>query len=515
MNRIRVLQSLRSRLLLSYVAVLLILLLLVGFVLLVFLATRPPPTDALVGELTAALLDVHIVEAVRLEWQAAGQGADAAPGAAILQLPALEQALFAYLSREAGTRDVRTLVVSNTGEVQFDSEGMYQPGDQLREKERARLMPTQRMRLQGVYRGRFDNPGGGEWLYIAQPMLYMGGRQSDQPFVMVAAPVPHPSLAEVFRAFGDTFFVPLAEAGLIGLLIALGLSVLISGSVARPLQRMSAAARRLALGDYRQRVNIEGPTEVRALAVSFNDMVERVADTRQAQREFLANVSHDLRTPLTSIQGFSQAIAEGVASDAESARHVAQIIHDEAARMNRMVESLLDLARIEAGRLEMRRQSVSPTDLLHAVGESVSVRARDQGLDLTLDILPDLPRIAGDGDRLAQVFVNLLDNAIKHTPPGGQVTLSARPAGQGISVTVADTGEGIPPGDLPRIFERFYQVDKSRRQGAGLGLAIVHQIIEAHGGTIRAASDLGRGSQFTVWLPLPSPEMPTISAARH
>jgi signal transduction histidine kinase len=274
----------------------------------------------------------------------------------------------------------------------------------------------------------------------------------------------------------------------------------------------------MAGGDYRQRVPVEGPREVRTLAASFNNMAGRVAVAQQAQRDFLANVSHDLRTPLTSIQGFSQAIAEGVASDPASAQHAAQIIHDEAGRMHRMVESLLDLARIESGQLDVQARAIALSDLLQGVGDSISVKAREKGLQLTLDVPPDLPRIAGDGDRLAQVFTNLLDNAVTHTPPGGQIALRAGTNHDGVTITVRDTGEGIPAADLPRIFERFYQVDKSRkndrRSGIGLGLAITKQIVESHGGAIHVTSQPGQGTTFTVWLPFLAPDMTTVAARR-
>jgi signal transduction histidine kinase len=355
-------------------------------------------------------------------------------------------------------------------------------------------------------------------VFVAQSIRPLNDRRPESPFVAVAQPVPRPSLRQVFAFFGQTFFVPLVEAGLIGLALAAGLAVLIAGSVARPLGRMSRAARRIAGGDYRQRVAVEGPKEVRALAVSFNEMAGQVAAAQQAQRDFLANVSHDLRTPLTSIQGFSQAIAEGVASDPASAQRAAQIIQDETARLHRMVESLLDLARIEAGRLDMTQRAVALSDLLRGVGDSLSPKARDKGVALDLDIPPHLPRLAGDGDRLAQVFTNLIDNAIKHTPEGGRIVLRAEGEANGIAITIQDTGEGIPAPDLPRIFERFYQVDKSRqndrRSGMGLGLAITRQIVEAHGGTIRVASKVGEGAIFTVWLPLPSPEMTTAVGRR-
>jgi len=506
------LQTLRNRLLLSFVAILLIMLLLIGFILLVFLATRPLPTDDTIGHLTATLLDVRLVDAIRISLQGSAMETG--------RQAALEQEVLRSLPEEASTRNIRALIVSQTGQVDFDSDGSFDQGATMTQTERAALIPTPGLRMSLLNRGRFRNPDGSEWLFVAQPITRGLGRmqQPDALFVMVAAPVPRPSLRQVFRTFGNTFFVPLVEAGLMGLVIAVGLAVLIAGSVARPLQRISQAARQIAQGDYQQRVPASGPREVRALATSFNEMVGRVAATQQVQRDFLANVSHDLRTPLTSIQGFSQAIAEGVTSDPESAQRAAQIIHDEAARLHRMVESLLDLARIEAGEMNMLRSAITPSDLLHGIGESLSVKMQDKGLRFEQDIPPDLPRIAGDGDRLAQVFTNLLDNAVKHTPAGGTITLGAHTAQNGIAVTVQDTGEGIPADDLPRIFERFYQVDKSRRNdqrsGMGLGLTIVRQIIEAHGGTIQVASQVGQGSLFTVWLPLPTPDMTTVMARR-
>jgi len=266
-------------------------------------------------------------------------------------------------------------------------------------------------------------------------------------------------------------------------------------------------ARRLADGDTSQRAPVSGPPEVRAMAESFNDMAAKVAATQQAQRDFLANVSHDLRTPLTSIQGFSQAIVDGVASDPESARRAAQIIHDETGRLHRMVESLLDLARLEAGSVTLERRPVQIDAIVRRVADSMAVRAKEQGVTLRTELPGELPPVSGDGDRLAQVFTNLIDNALGYTPLGGSVTLRAQRADGGLAVAVQDTGVGIPPDELSRIFERFYQVDKSRqrsaaRRGTGLGLAIAREIIEAHGGKISATSTPGEGTTFTVWLPV-------------
>ncbi len=518
--------TLRNRLLASYGALLLVMLLLIGGTLLVFLRSRPLPTDEIVRDLTATLLDVRVAEnwqldpsELSLEW---GTLSDSAAETA---LGAIQLRVTTYLSDQSEAREVRTLVIDGEGRVQFDSAGTFAENDPILELDQQPLLTARATRpfVSQVVQGTFVNPDGTEWIYVAQPFqpllsimqwaMTMGQRQrmmtnlmaDGQMLLLVAEPVPHPSLREVFRLFGDDFLQPLARAGLLGLLIALGLAFVIARSVARPLQQMSMATQGIAEGHFDQRVPVRGPQEVRALAESFNEMAGRVAATQQAQRDFMANVSHDLRTPLTSIQGFSQAIAEGVASDPEAAQHAALVIHDEAGRLHRMVESLLDIARIEAGQLDMLRHTVQLGDVLRVVAESLSVKAREKGVGLAVDVPEALPRIAGDGDRLAQVFTNLIDNALRHTPSGGLVTLSAAPdAGGAIVVTVRDTGEGIPPGDLSRVFERFYQVDKSRqgrRTGTGLGLSIARQIVEAHGGTIDAASTVGQGTTFTVRLP--------------
>ncbi|MBN1202062.1 MAG: HAMP domain-containing protein [Anaerolineae bacterium] len=489
----------RDRLLASYIAILLIMLILIGGVLLLFLRSVPLPTDEIASDLTGTLLEIRVLDVIQDN-----------------SLRSIEQRTIVFLESESDTRDVRMLVVTSEGEVHFDSDRVFEEGDMIRETDHDRLFFAESPRLGAVYNGTFINADGSQWVYVAQPLRpYMPARR-DALYLVAAAPVPHPSLREVFRLFGDTFFRPLLQAGLIGLMVAIGLSVLITRSVARPLQQMSRAVRRIADGDLQQRVPVDGPHEVRALAQSFNEMAGRVSANQQAQRDFLANVSHDLRTPLTSIQGFSQAIVDGVASDPEAAQHAAQVIHDEAARMHRLVEGLLDLARIEQGDLQMKDRAVQVDAVLRAVSESLSVKAQEKGLALDIEIAPDMPRIAGDGDRLAQVFTNLIDNAIKYTPAGGRVSLCAQTNDSSIVVTVRDTGEGIPAADLPRIFERFYQVDKSRQRdrrhaGVGLGLAITHQIVEAHGGAIRVASKVGEGTVFTVWLPMAASDAQTLS----
>lgn len=241
------------------------------------------------------------------------------------------------------------------------------------------------------------------------------------------------------------------------------------------------------------------------LGQSFNDMSAKVHASQQSQRDFVANVSHELKTPLTSIQGFAQAILDGTANTPEAQRQAAQVIFDESGRMYRMVIDLLDLAKLDAGTADLQMQPVDMSLLLRAVLARLSPQSKQAEVDL-VSAVGELPPVLGDGDRLSQVFDNLVDNAIKHTPPGGQVKLEAEVAGDMLSVFIRDTGAGVPQDELSRIFERFYQVDKSRKggpaHGSGLGLSIANQIVQAHKGEILARSITGQGSEFVVRLPL-------------
>jgi len=365
-------------------------------------------------------------------------------------------------------------------------------------------------RLNNTLVGEF-NEGDTRWLYSTRQVL------DRRNALEVVAALPY----EATPAFSDPIFGALLQPLLIALVLAFAVSIvlaiLVTRSVVRPMQHVAQAAQKIAAGDYDQTVPVEGSREVKELGSDFNQMALQVRSTQQAQRDFLANVSHELKTPLTSIQGFAQAIQDGAAGDSASIRKSASIIFDEATRMNRMVGELLDLARIETGQIVMRSESVQLDQLLQNVIERLALRAQAGGVTLLTDIAAGLPAIRGDGDRLAQVFSNLIDNALKHTPSGGKVTVAARmlsgssavkrgkPIG-GVEITVADTGTGIPPEDLSRIFERFYQVDKSRvksKTGSlGLGLAIVKEIVTAHGGTIHAESIVGLGTKFVVWLPV-------------
>jgi signal transduction histidine kinase len=252
------------------------------------------------------------------------------------------------------------------------------------------------------------------------------------------------------------------------------------------------------------------------VARSFNSMATQVKTSNQAQRDFVSNVSHDLKTPLTAIRGWSQSLLDGTAVTETEQQQAAGIIYNEAERMQRMVNQLLDLAKIESGQLTLEQAPVDLHQLLTEVQNNLMLRAQDQKIHLTHD-LQSVPPISGDYDRLMQTFTNLLDNALTHTPAGGRVHVALKMHGEkAVEVTVQDTGSGIAQEDISRIFERFYQVEKSRtrengRRGSGLGLAIVRELVEAHHGSIRAHSQVGEGTVFVVRLPVSNqPEETTV-----
>ncbi|MGB1253099.1 MAG: sensor histidine kinase, partial [Candidatus Promineifilaceae bacterium] len=327
-------------------------------------------------------------------------------------------------------------------------------------------------------------------------------RQVNERFAIILAMRPQNPLS----GFRDQFGMILRRAMLVTVPVALIMGYFISRSVARPLQRMANAAQGIAEGEFGEQLPIEGPTEVREVARNFNQMAQQVSATQTAQRDFVANVSHDLKTPITSIQGWSQALLDGTAGDPQLVRKSAEIINTEAERMARMVQTLLEVAKLEAGQFKLHLRDVDLSHLLEDVYAKLALKAEKKQLDVQVR-QTELPLVSADPDRLIQVFTNLLDNAITHTPAGGTITLKLWQESNMAAVAIEDTGKGIAPNDLSRIFERFYQADKSRvrnseQRGTGLGLAIVRELVEAHKGTIEASSQLGLGSVFTVRIPL-------------
>jgi signal transduction histidine kinase len=417
------------------------------------------------------------------------------------------------LKEQAEKQEVRMLLLTPRGQVLADTQDNW-TGKQAK-VDLAEIPKDTKTPYPYVY-GRITPPNGDTQLYVAlsatPPRLATEDSESQHQVFVALLASPRRGLRTVLKDIASRFL----QAGLVALGISIILALVVARSIAQPLQRITSATEEIARGNYDQTLAITSPDEIGRLATSFNTMVREVKASRQAQRDFVANVSHELKTPLTSIQGFSQAILDGTADDEINRHRSVEIISSEANRMSRLVDELLDLARIESGQIQMLCESVDLSRVLEVCVEKFALRAKENNVALTLDV-PVLPPVTGDKDRLAQVFINLLENALKHTPPTGKVTVKALEstkklpqkvtptATSMVEITITDTGAGIPPQDLEHIFERFYQVDKSRsgtNRGVGLGLTIAKQIVEAHKGTIRVESVRDLGTKFTVVLPI-------------
>jgi signal transduction histidine kinase len=353
-------------------------------------------------------------------------------------------------------------------------------------------------------------------LFAAVPAGQIGG----QPVYIALSAFERPIAA------GLQELVPsLLVAGAITLLVSLLAALILARSIAKPITQLTQATEAIARGHYESRVRVTEDNELGRLGTSFNTMAEQVQHVRQMEKDFLANVSHELKTPLTSIQGFSQAILDGAVQDIQDVQHAAQTIYDETTRMARLVGDLLTLARLESGELPLAKEKLDLAQLLPCWVDRLQPRARSLNETLVAMVDP-LPPVIGDAGRLEQVVTNLVENALKYNHAGGSVTVSAKaetvevtsksgitsrrrstqaPSTHWVTIAVADTGSGISNEDQKRLFERFYRGDKARvAGGTGLGLSIAYEIVAAHGGKLSVESEVGHGSTFTVRLPSPN-----------
>ena len=345
--------------------------------------------------------------------------------------------------------------------------------------------------------GRFVTPDGDTYQFAALPVAVNTGR-----------PRPEVGLFIVAQARPDwfTFWSDLGWRLMTASALALGAAVVLATLMARtlyrPIAQLTQASEAMACGHYEQRVPIEGPAELARLAASFNSMAAEADASRRTLRKFVSDASHELRTPLTVIRGFIEAMRDGTVHNAEGRDHSLAVIDNELRRLQRLVATLLDLSRIESGQASLRHDPVDVVGVARQCLEIVSHRAAEQDVDLRLEAPPSLPLVLGDADRLEQVIGNLLDNALRYTPTGGQVIVTLGAAGGDVTIVVSDTGAGIPREALPHVFQRFYTADPARSgRGAGLGLAIAREIALAHGGDIAVTSAPGQGSAFALRLP--------------
>ncbi|MBC7237080.1 MAG: HAMP domain-containing histidine kinase [Chloroflexi bacterium] len=421
--------------------------------------------------------------------------------------------------------DGRVLVLNRRGEVIIDSEGSY-VGEQI-PPERARALASP---LPPNVRRHTFTDGQEYFLLLVDLPENVDERLAGR---RLALAIPVRQVDPPWRSLWRPLLIVAAITGA----LATGLSFLLAHSITRPVKEMAIAAEEIARGRYEQHIQARGRDEIATLAARFSHMANEVARTQRGQRDFLANVSHDLKTPLTSIQGFSQAILEGAITDEQGYRRAAEIIHGEAERMLRLVQDLVELARLESGELDLAPEPMSLEPLVRTEAERIQERCREAGIALHVRADGSLPPVVADAHRLRQALANVIDNAVKYSASPGEVTIEMahwaagaphpkplavsfgepRVSGEWVYITVHNRGEPIPPNDLSRVFDRFYRVDRSRRrsEGSGLGLAIVRETMLAHGGAVEIDSSAEEGTRLRLWLPVANTRQDAADAKKR
>lgn len=336
-------------------------------------------------------------------------------------------------------------------------------------------------------------------------------RQSGLPIVVDGDPVgwlvSGASLTQSYQRslieqrFLRSMAVALIVASLLGGLAAIVVATILALQITAPARQLTQAAQRIAAGDLEQRVALRSDDELGEVGSAFNNMAAALARQEEIRRHMVADIAHELRTPLSVMQVELASLQDGLS---QPTPEVVDSLSEEVDLLSRLVEDLRLLSLMDAGRLDLQRESVDLAELLPLILQQIGTTAERKGIVLEYHAAGDLPPAHADRDRLRQVLLNLLSNALRHTPAGGQVRLSAQEEGADLRVQVNDSGEGIDPQDLPHIFERFYRADNSRARasgGSGLGLSIARGLVEAMGGQIWAESAPGQGTTIRFTLP--------------
>ncbi|MGD0855376.1 MAG: ATP-binding protein [Dehalococcoidia bacterium] len=349
-------------------------------------------------------------------------------------------------------------------------------------------------------------------------LLVMPGLTSHQP-----PNGPSPSQDSNANVIGRVYLMPLSQneigltalqllyneigryfiiGGLLAVIVALGVTFFISRNILFPVRALTAAAHKWGKGDLSQRVNIKDKSEIGEMATTFNSMAANMERDIQLRRDMIADIAHELRSPLTNIRGYLEAIRDSVMKPDEK---TIGSVYDETMLLSRLIDDLQELSLAEAGELKLYRETEVVPDLIDQAVSAVQAKALSKEISLDSNVPAGLPEVYVDFLRIKQVLLNLLENAIAHTPRGGAITVAAIENGDMIEISVTDTGEGIPADELQNIFERFHRIDKSRTRstgGTGLGLTIARSFVEAHGGKITVQSELGKGSRFSFTIPI-------------
>ena len=318
------------------------------------------------------------------------------------------------------------------------------------------------------------------------------------------------------QSLSAELFDIILESLVIGLVISILLSLLLAKTMVTPIQSLTRAAERVASGDFSDRLDTQARDEIGVLTHTFNDMADQLETTlddlrrsEQMRREFVANVSHELRTPITSIRSYAETLEEAGDMPRDMEKKFLHVIVNESDRMTKIVQDLLTLSRFDAGSISFSFQRFSFEKSVQDVYSATRIEAKRMNHEFSLEFTDKLPEIVGDRTRIEQVLLNMVSNAIKYTPAGGRIRMTAGVSDGCVWAAVRDNGIGIPKEDVPRVFDRFYRVDKARSResgGTGLGLSIAQEIVQRHGGRLELQSRLGRGTTITVYLPVEGPD---------
>jgi signal transduction histidine kinase len=389
--------------------------------------------------------------------------------------PSIENAAFFNLmGSELVLIDDQYKVVLNTGVPELTLKGA------LEEKEMAAILNLGHLQMD-------------EWIVVGIPA-------KESPLMGILLYAPKQPVMDTVHQVQRMILL----SGLGAILLTIGLTWVLSRRMVNPLLVMKEAAQALSKGNFQVKIPVIGNDEIAQLGEAINHLSNDLNRLHTSRKEFLSSVSHELRTPLSYVKGYSQALDEGMLKTEEDRKKYIKVIRQEADRLTRLVEDLFDLTQMDEGKLRLLKEQVDLDEMIRKMVQTTYPRAQAKNIQLK-NKAEKLPEIKGDFGRLSQVLFNLLDNAIRHTPQGGEVVIRAAVEHDHVKMVIQDTGSGIPKEELPYVWERFYRVDKSRARqlgGTGLGLAIVKQIVEGHQGTIQMESEEGVGTTVTVRLPI-------------
>lgn len=387
--------------------------------------------------------------------------------------------------------NVSMFYINAAGEITLHS-GRHNPEDRsfIRTEDLQQIFAGKTINLE------HEDPLGNRYMVIGQP-IYHNHQITSAIYVMASTQSMDNSLTAVRNL--------LILSGVGAFLLAIGITWIMALLLSRPLIKMQQATKQIAIGELETRLDIHSKDEIGDLASAINNLAADLQRYRDTRQEFFANISHELRTPITYLEGYAKVVKNRLYTTEEEKDRYLDIIYQEGVRIQRLVDDLFELAKMEEGKISLSMEWVDLKVVIDQAVQSISLKAKDKGLELVVHPAAKIPLIRGDGMRMEQIVLNLLENAVRYTEEG-RIDIHLGRTADTLSLSITDTGMGIPEEELPYIFERFYRVEKSRSRqtgGTGLGLSIVKKLVELQGGSIQVSSKRDIGTCFTVQFALP------------